>query len=73
MKQKKSPHVILLILLSIFTVLVLAVACYHSLRRTATRLSLDFYYPYLKILKVAESRIADEALLLKSKPELAAA
>ena len=73
MKEKKSPHVILLILLSILVVLILAIACYHSLRRTATRLSLDFYYPYLKVLKLAESRVADEALLLKPKHDLAAA
>ncbi len=73
MKQKKAPHTILLIFLSILVLLILIAAAYQSLRRTITRLSMDFYYPYLKVLKNAEIAISDEVLLMKSRQELASA
>jgi len=73
MKSKKAPHVVLLIVLSALLLAVLAAAAYQSLSRTISRFSLDFYFPYMRLLKNAEITVSNEALLTRSKQELASA
>ena len=55
----------------IFLLLVLAV--YYTVRRTAARLSADFYYPFLKTVRGVEDSYADGALLMQNHKTLAAA
>lgn len=55
---------LLLILLTIF-------GLYSVLRRTAKRVSADYYYPFLKAASLTEKGIADQSLMLQSKAKLA--
>ena len=68
-----GPGLVGMILLGMVALLLLGVMAYSSLRRTASRLSSDFYYPYLRLAAKAESQVASEALMLKSKIVLARA
>lgn len=55
---------LLLILLTVF-------GLYSVLRRTAKRVSADYYYPFLKAASLTEKGIADQSLMLQSKAKLA--
>ena len=54
-------------------ILVLIFGVYTVLRRTAKRISADYYYPFLKAAVLAEKTAADQSLLLQSKIKLARA
>lgn len=43
---------------------------YSVLRRTAKRLSADYYYPFMKTAALAEKTVADQTLMLQSKAKL---
>jgi rod shape-determining protein MreC len=68
-----NPGIVGALLLGAVALLLLGVMAYSSLRRTASRLSCDFYYPYLRLASKLESSVASEALMLKSKFTLARA
>ncbi len=73
MKTKHDPKVWLMTtMLGILGVLVVAVA-FFVLKPVFQRFSLDFYYPVLKVIRNTEGVIAEKALLMENKPELAKA
>lgn len=46
---------------------------YSTLRRTAARVSADFYFPFLKTVRMTENALADQSLMLQDKQTLAKA
>lgn len=68
-----GPGLVGAVLVGTVVLLLLGVMAYSSLRRTASRLSCDFYYPYLRLVSKGEASLASEALMLKSKITLARA
>ena len=55
---------VILVILTIF-------GLYSVLRRTAKRITADYYYPFLKGGALLEKTVADQSLLLQSKSKLA--
>ena len=51
--------------------LLIALAVYHALRPGMGRLAADFFYPYLRISRVAVHAISDQTLLTFTRMELA--
>ncbi|MBO7328454.1 MAG: rod shape-determining protein MreC [Lentisphaeria bacterium] len=50
--------------------LLLCFGIYSMLRRSMERLTMDYYYPFLKIARVTENSIADKVLLMQKKTTL---
>lgn len=74
-KKKKTliPPGMHFLLWAVFLFLILATVggLYTILRRTAKRVSADYYYPFLKAASFAEKSVADQTLMLQSKMKLA--
>lgn len=54
-------------------VLLILFGIYSTFRRTAARVSADFYFPFLKAARMAENTVADQTLLIQDKSTLAKA
>ncbi len=57
----------------ILTAVLLTLGIYIIVRQSAMRMSADYYYPFLKLVRGMENTTADQLLLLQSKTKLAAA
>lgn len=71
--SRRSPlekFVIFLILLFLASVLI---ATYSVVRKTASRVSADFYFPFLKSIRKAERSMANSLLIMEDKRTLAKA
>ena len=71
-KTPSEPKNLLLQIMALMIILLLATAVYHALRPGIGRLTADFFYPYLKVSRVAVNSISDRTLLSFSRAELAA-
>ena len=71
-KTPSEPKNLLLQIMALVIILLLATAVYHALRPGIGRLTADFFYPYLKVSRVAVNSISDRTLLSFSRAELAA-
>jgi len=71
--NRVGPGIVGLALLGALALALLGVMAYSSLRRSAARLSCDFYYPYLRLVSKTESSFAAESLMLRDKLTLAKA
>ena len=71
-KTPSEPKNLLLQIMALMIILLLATAVYHALRPGIGRLTADFFYPYLKVSRVAVNTISDRTLLSFSRAELAA-
>lgn len=70
-KKHDINRYIIIAFAALFALLVL-LAAYKTFSRIASRVSADMYYPYLKILKSSELKIAQQSLRVKDKDELIA-
>lgn len=57
----------------ILTAVLLTLGIYIMVRQSAMRMSADYYYPFLKLVRGMENMTADQLLLLQSKSKLAVA
>ena len=62
----------LLHLAALFILVLLVIAVYHAVRPGAGRLTADFFYPYLRVSRMAVNTVSDQTLLSFSRTELAA-
>lgn len=72
-RQTLNSKPLLLGVVGALLCLLLLAAAYQSLRRAASRLSSDFYFPYLKIASKTGSALAEESLMLRDRKTLASA
>ena len=72
-KRELSPLRMIAYALGTVIFLLLILAAYCTVRRTAARMSADFYYPFLKAVRGLEDSYADGALLMQNNKTLAAA
>ena len=72
-RREVSPAHLIVSAAAAALVLLLAFAAYCTVRRTAARMSADFYYPFLKTVRGLEDSYADGALLMQNRKTLAAA
>ena len=57
---------------ALLLLLLLATAVYHAIRPGIGRLTADFFYPYLRVSRMAVHTVSDRTLLSFSRAELAA-
>jgi len=67
--KKKST---LLHIAALLVMVLLVMAVYHAVRPGAGRLTADFFYPYLRVSRMAVNTVSDQTLLSFSRMELAA-
>lgn len=72
-KKQMTPGTVIFIICAVIFGLLLMLALYNTFRRAAARISGDYYFPYMKVIKKAETALADQALLSHSKITLAKA
>ncbi len=72
-RRETSPLRFIVYAIAVVTFLLLLLAAYHMVRRTAARMSADFYYPFLKAVRGLEDTYADGTLLMQNNKTLAAA
>ncbi len=72
-RREISPPRMIAYALGAVIFLLLILAAYYTIRRTAARMSADFYYPFLKAARGLENSYADGALLMQNNKTLAAA
>lgn len=72
---KKKVNVSRIVLFASIPVILVALvlAGFFSFRRTLARFSLDFYYPFFQAAKKTELAVAEQALAMRSRQELAIA
>ena len=71
-KSRQSSGLRMLIVsVFILTAVLLTVGIYIIVRQSAMRMSADYYYPFLKLVRGMENTTADQLLLLQSKTKLA--
>lgn len=73
LKKKTSPLQFIAYAVAAVVFVLLLLAAYHTIRRTAARMSADFYYPFLKTVRGLENTYADGTLLVQNNKTLAAA
>lgn len=74
MKSRQSSGLRVLIgSVFILTAVLLTLGIYIIVRQSAMRMSADYYYPFLKLVRGMENTTADQLLLLQSKTKLAIA
>jgi rod shape-determining protein MreC len=71
-EPKFERKTILLHAAGILLIIFLAVTLYHALRPGLGRLVADFFYPYLRVSRLAVNALSNQSLLSFSKLELAA-
>lgn len=69
-ENERKNHAVLAAV--IVFLLLLAVSLYHTLRPGFGRLAADFFYPYLRVSKIAVNYLSDRTLLTFNRLELAA-
>ncbi len=72
-RREGSPARLLVSAAAAALLLLLVFAAYCTVRRTAARMSADFYYPFLKAVRGMENSYADASLLMQNSKTLAAA
>ena len=73
LKKETSPLQFIAYAVAAVVFVLLLLAAYHTIRRTAARMSADFYYPFLKTVRGLENTYADGTLLVQNNKTLAAA
>ena len=77
-KKKKSQEKIhkssfgerLAVFLILLVIITVVLAAYTVIRKTASRISSDFYFPFLKGIKSAEQSVSDSLLAMENKATL---
>ena len=77
-KKKKNQEKIhkssfgerLAVFLILLVIIVVILAAYTVIRKTASRISSDFYFPFLKGIKTAEQSVSDSLLAMENKATL---
>jgi rod shape-determining protein MreC len=74
LKSRQSSNLRILVWsVFILTAVLLTLGIYIIVRQSAMRMSADYYYPFLKLVRGMENTTADQLLLLQSKTKLASA
>ena len=72
-RSSRSPMEKITVFLILLFLCVVIVAAYSVIRKTAARISSDFYFPFLKGIRTAERSMADSMLVMEDKRTLAKA
>ena len=72
-RSSRSPMEKITVFLILLFLCVVIVAAYSVIRKTAARVSSDFYFPFLKGIRTAERSMADSMLVMEDKRTLAKA
>ncbi|MBQ7208226.1 MAG: rod shape-determining protein MreC [Lentisphaeria bacterium] len=70
--EKNEKNAVFLYAAALLIFLLMVMAVYHAVRPGVGRLTADFFYPYLRVSRLAVNAISDRTLLSFSRAELAA-